>query len=101
MWDICYWSRPLSCKCERYPDFWVKEDEFWLEGSLLSGPRNNCYLCIGLCLFGADVMLNLMISHKLANVICKSLIGTLASVMIYFRAFCSLYKNFYSRPFYE
>jgi hypothetical protein len=33
-------------------------------------------------------MLNMMISHKLMDVICNGLIGTLASAMIYFRAFC-------------
>jgi hypothetical protein len=97
MWGICSWSRPLGCRCERYPDFWVEEDEFRLEGSLLSRPRNNCYLCIGLCLFGADLILNLMISHRLADVICNGLIGTLASVMICFRmrmvySFCSVCK---------
>jgi hypothetical protein len=66
----------LGYECEQYPNFWVKEDEFRLEGSLLLEPMNNCYLCIGLCLFGADLMLNLMISYKLADVICNGLIET-------------------------
>jgi hypothetical protein len=57
---------------------------------------NNCYLCIGLCLFGTDLMLNLMISHRLANVICNGLIGTLASAMICFRVFCFVCKSFHS-----
>jgi hypothetical protein len=43
---ICIWSRPLGCGCKRYLSFWVEEDEYWLEGSLLSRPRNKCYLCI-------------------------------------------------------
>jgi hypothetical protein len=60
---------------------------------------NNCYLCIGICLFGADLMLNLMISHKLADVICNGLIGTLASAIICFKAFCSVCKSFRSRYF--
>jgi hypothetical protein len=33
--------------------------------------KNNCYLYIELCLFDADLMLNLMISYRLANVICN------------------------------
>jgi hypothetical protein len=101
MLGICFWSRPLGCGCERYLDFWVEDDEFRLEGPLLSGLRNNCYLCIGLCLFGVDIMLNLMISHRLANAICNDLIRTLASAMIYFKAFCSICKSFRSQPFYE
>jgi hypothetical protein len=39
---ICIWYRPLGCGCERYFGFWVEEDEYWLEGSLLSRPRNKC-----------------------------------------------------------
>jgi hypothetical protein len=101
MWGLCSWSRPLGCGCERYPDFWVEDDEFWLEGSLLSKPKNNCYLYIGLCVFGVDLMLNLMISHRLADVICNCLIGTLVSVMICFKAFCFVCKSFHLRPFYE
>jgi hypothetical protein len=64
---ICIWSRTLGCGCERYPDFQVKEDEYWHGGSLLSKPRNKCYLCIGWCLFGRDMKLNPMISHRLAD----------------------------------
>jgi hypothetical protein len=36
----------LGCGCERYLGFQVEEDEFQLEGFLLSRPINNCYLCI-------------------------------------------------------
>jgi hypothetical protein len=35
--------------------------------SLLSRSMNKCYLCIGWCLFGVDLKLNLMISHRLAD----------------------------------
>jgi hypothetical protein len=52
-------------------------------------------------MFGADMILNLMINHRLADVICNDLIGTLASVIICFRAFCFVCKSFYSRSFYE
>jgi hypothetical protein len=34
---------------------------------LLSGMRNKRYLYIGWCLFGADLILNLMYSHGLAD----------------------------------
>jgi hypothetical protein len=34
---------------------------------MLSRPRNKCYLCIGLCLFGTNLKLNLIISHRLAD----------------------------------
>jgi hypothetical protein len=33
---ICIWSKPLGCGCEPYSSFWVKGDEYWVEGSLLS-----------------------------------------------------------------
>jgi hypothetical protein len=57
----------LDCGCEQYPDFRVEEDEYWFEGSLLSRTRNKCYLCIGWCLFGTNLKLNLMIGHRLAD----------------------------------
>jgi hypothetical protein len=63
---ICIWSRPLGCRCEPYPGFRVIEDEYWLGGFLLLRPRNKCYLCIGLCLFGTNLKLNL-ISYRLAD----------------------------------
>jgi hypothetical protein len=101
MWGICSWFRPLVCGSEQYLNFQVEEDEFRLEGSLLSGPKNNCYLCIELCMFGANMILNMFISHKLAGVICNGLIETLSLAMICFRAFCSVCKSFRLRPFYE
>jgi hypothetical protein len=27
---ICIWSKSLGCGCERYPDFRVEEDKYWL-----------------------------------------------------------------------
>jgi hypothetical protein len=47
------------------------------------------YVCL-------DLILNLMISHRLADFICNGLIGTLASAMICFRAFCFICKSFHS-----
>ena len=52
-------------------------------------------------MFGADLMLDLMISYRLADIICNGLIGTLASAMICFRVFCFVCKNFRSQSFYE
>jgi ABC-type uncharacterized transport system permease subunit len=51
-------------------------------------------------MFGANLMLNLMINHRLADVICNSLIGTLTTTMICFKAFCFICKSFHSRPFF-
>jgi hypothetical protein len=36
-------------------------------GSLFSRTRNKCYLCIGWCIFGTNLKLNLMIGHRLAD----------------------------------
>jgi hypothetical protein len=45
------------------------------------------------------MMLNLMISHKLADVIYNDLIETLTSVIICFRAFYFVCKSFCSQVF--
>ena len=34
---------------------------------LLSGLKNKRYLCIGWCLFGVNLILNLMYNHELAD----------------------------------
>jgi hypothetical protein len=50
------------------PAFGSRMMSIGLGGSLLLRPRNKRYLCIRLCLFCANLILNLMISHGLANV---------------------------------
>jgi hypothetical protein len=47
--------------------FKLKKMSFWHGGSLLSGPMNKSYICIGLSLLGTDLILKLKTSHGLAN----------------------------------
>jgi hypothetical protein len=82
----------LDCGCERYLGFGVKEDEYWLGGSLLSRPRNKCYLCIVWHLFDTDLKLNLMISQRLVD---DYVMANLFSFYYdLFQSFCFIYKSF-------
>jgi hypothetical protein len=54
--------------------------------------RNKCYLCIGWCLFGIDMKLNLMISHRLADYYFMA--DSFSFAMIYFRAFALFVRTF-------
>ena len=67
-------SCPLACyfglgyECERYTGFRVKEDVCRHGVLLIPGSRNKSYLCISLCLSSVDLLFQLNISCRLADV---------------------------------
>jgi hypothetical protein len=63
---ILLWSRPWVVDVNNFLAFELKRISFGIR-ILLLGPRNKRYLCIGWCLFGAYLILNLMYSHGLVN----------------------------------
>jgi hypothetical protein len=70
--------------------------------TLLLGSRNKHYLCIGWCLFGADMILNLMYSHEFSECFWLWLIGlmltsiTLALAMICFQSFFAMFVRVFA-----
>jgi uncharacterized protein YebE (UPF0316 family) len=78
--------------------FRVEEDKYWLGGSLLARSRNKCYLCIGWCLFGINLKLNMMISHRLAD--DYVMVNLFSFDYDLLQSFCSVCKSF-ARKFYK
>jgi hypothetical protein len=72
--------------------FRIEEDKYWPGGSLFSRPRNKCYLCIGWCLFGTNLKLNLMISHRLADDYVMTYLFSFGYDLL--KSFCSVCKSF-------
>jgi hypothetical protein len=58
---------------------------------LLSKLRNKYYLSIGWCLFGTDLKLNLMISHKLTDYVMADIFSFGYDLL---KSFCFVYKSF-------
>ena len=60
------WSKPWVVDVNNFLAFKLRMISFSMS-ILLSGPRNKRYVCIEWCLFGADLILNLMYSHRSVN----------------------------------
>jgi hypothetical protein len=60
-------------------------------------PRNKCYLCIGCCLFGTDLKLNLMISHRLVDDYVIADLFSFGYDLL--QSFCSVCKSFLPTSF--
>jgi hypothetical protein len=66
VYSVLLWSRPWVVDVNDFLVFGLRMMSFGMR-ILLSRPRNKCYLCIGWGLFGANLILNLMYSHGLAD----------------------------------
>jgi hypothetical protein len=66
IYPVLHWSKPYVVDVNDFLAFGLRMMSFGMR-ILLSGPMNERYLCVGWCLFGIDLILNLMYSHGLAD----------------------------------